>query len=403
MTGIRSRGLTRRAALRGLAATAGAAGLATAFPAPFVRADAAPVRIGLMLPYSGTYARLGAAITQGIELRLAEAGGRLGGRPVEFVRQDSEAAPPKATQLATKLINADKVDFLVGPVHSGVAMGMAKVARDEQTVMIVPNAGANQITRQFCAPNIFRTSFSLWQPAYPMGKVLLERGLKNVVLCYWDYGGGQQSAEGFREGFEPLGGTIVEDIGVPFPEVEFQAVLTKIASIGPDAVFTFFAGGGAVKFVTDYAAMGLKDSIPLFGSGFLTEGVIPAQGAAAEGVQTTLHYADTLDLPENQAFRSAYNEAFGEAPDVYAVQGYDAAQLIEAGLGAVGGDTGAREELLAALAGAEFASPRGPFSLSPSRNPVQNIYLREVRDGINQVLDVVHEGLADPGTGCRLA
>jgi branched-chain amino acid transport system substrate-binding protein len=395
--------VSRRSALRGMGLAAGGAALASAFPAPFVRAQAAPVKIGLMLPYSGTFARLGQAITNGIELRVQEAGGMLGGRKVEFVKQDSEAAPPKATQLATKLINSDKVDFLVGPVHSGVAMGMAKVARDEETIMVVPNAGADQITRQFCAPNIFRTSFTNWQPPHPMGKVLMDRGLKNVVLCYWDYGAGQQAMQGFRDGFEPLGGTIVEDIGVPFPDVEFQAVLTNIASIKPDAVFTFFAGGGAVKFVTDYAALGLKDSIPLFGSGFLTEGVTQAQGEAAEGIQTGLHYADTLDLPENKRFREAYSAAFEDEPDVYAVQGYDAAHLMEIGLGAVEGDTMARADMIAAMEKADFASPRGPFKMSPSHNPVQNIYLREVRNGVNEVVETIAEGLSDPGTGCSLS
>ncbi|MDX1711245.1 MAG: ABC transporter substrate-binding protein, partial [Rhodovibrionaceae bacterium] len=324
MTRIRTTA-TRRNVLKTLGAGAGLVAAASAFPAPFVRAQRAPVKIGVLLPYSGTYAKLGEAITNAMMLQIEQHGGQLAGRPIEVVRLDSEATPPKATENTTKLINAEKVDFLVGPVHSGVAMGMAKIAREEGTLTVIPNAGADQLTGVLCAPNIFRTSFSNWQPGYPLGKLLLERGIENVVTCFWNYGAGKQSAQGFKDGFEPHGGKVIKDIGVPFPDVEFQAVLTEIASIGPDAVYVFFAGGGAVKWVKDYAAAGLKGKIPLFSSGFLTEGVTQAQGAAAEGLETCLHYADTLDNPENAAFRAAYKERFGEEADVYGVQGYDTA------------------------------------------------------------------------------
>ena len=80
-----------------------------------------------------------------------------------------------------------------------------------------------------------------------MGKVLLEEGKKNVVLCYWGYGAGKQSAGGFKDSFVAGGGNVIKEIAIPFPKVEFQAALTEIASIKPEAVYVFFAGGGAVK------------------------------------------------------------------------------------------------------------------------------------------------------------
>ena len=380
---------------------AGAGALASLVPTRFAIGQQAKVRIGMLLPYSGTYAGLGDAITNAMELKFAELGGMVGGREIEIVKVDSEASPPKAAELTTKLINQEKVDFLVGPVHSGVAMAMAKIAREEGTMTIDPNAGADQITGALCAPNIFRTSFSNWQPGYPMGKVLLEEGKKNVVSCFWNYGAGQQSAQGFKDGFVPNGGNIVKEIGVPFPEVEFQAVLAEIASLKPDAVYTFFAGGGAVKFVKDWHAAGLKD-IELVGAGFLTEGVTKAQGEAAEGIRTTLHYADSLDNAANKAFRAAYIAKFGKEADVYAVQGYDAAELIRVGMDAVKGDTGAKAEMIKAMESATWDSPRGPFKLSAAHNPVQNIYLRQVQNGENVVLKVAQEALADPAKGCKM-
>jgi branched-chain amino acid transport system substrate-binding protein len=234
-----------------------------------------------------------------------------------------------------------------------------------------------------------------------MGKVLLEEGKKNVVSCFWNYGAGQQSAQGFKDGFVPSGGNIVKEIGVPFPEVEFQAVLAEIASLKPDAVYTFFAGGGAVKFVKDWHAAGLKD-IELVGAGFLTEGVTKAQGEAAEGIRTTLHYADSLDNAANKAFRAAYTAKFGKEADVYAVQGYDAAELIRVGMDAVKGDTGAKAEMIKAMESATWDSPRGPFKLSAAHNPVQNIYLRQVKNGDNVVLKIAEEALSDPAKGCKM-
>ncbi|MBK8906918.1 MAG: ABC transporter substrate-binding protein [Rhodospirillales bacterium] len=354
-----------------------------------------------MLPYSGTYAALGDAITNAVELKLAETGGKLGGREVELIKVDSEASPPKAAELTTKLINQEKVDFLVGPVHSGVAMAMVKIAREEGTITIDPNAGADAVTGPLCGPNIFRTSFSNWQPGHPLGKILVDEGKKNVVLCSWNYAAGKEMEQGFKDGFLPAGGTIVKEIGVTFPEVNFQAALTEIASIKPDAVYSFYAGGGAVKFVKDWHAAGLQ-GIELVGPGFLTEGVTGAQGEAAEGIRTTLHYADSLDTPANKAFRAAYKDRFGKEADVYAVQGYDAGELIRIGLEAVQGDTGEREAIIEAMAAAEFSSPRGPFKLSPSHNPVQNIYLRQVRNGDNVVVSTAAEALSDPAKGCKM-
>ncbi|MCP5036141.1 MAG: ABC transporter substrate-binding protein, partial [Rhodobacteraceae bacterium] len=196
----------------------------------------------------------------------------------------------------------------------------------------------------------------------------------------------------------------IKDIQVPFPDVEFQANLSEIAALKPDAVFAFFSGGGAVKFVKDYAAAGLKDNIPLYGPGFLTEGVSKAQGAAAEGIKTTLHYSGDLENAANQAFRRAYEKAYGKMPNVFSVQGYDAAALIINAMTLVGGDSGATSELIKAMAGARFPdSPRGPWHMSAAHNPVQDIYLREVRSGKQKLLGVAAKGLEDPATGCNMA
>lgn len=361
------------------------------------------VKVGVLLPYTGTFAALGTAITNGLKQAVQENGNKLGGRDVEYVIVDSEANPGKAPQNMSKLVIGEKVDVVIGPVHSGVAMGVIKVAREEGALTIIPNAGLNAATRQLCAPNIFRTSFSAWQTSYPMGQAAYDMGYREIVTMAWNFSFGKESAAAFEQGFEEAGGKVIKTILTPFPKVEFQSYLTDVASIKPDAVFTFYAGGGAVKFVKDYAAAGLKSSIPLLGSGFLTDGTLEAQGDAAEGVITTLHYADGLAVDKDAEFRAGYEKAWGKPADIYAVQGYDAGQLLVQALEKTGGNTDDKKALIAAMESVKIDSPRGEWSFTASHNPAQNIYLRKVVDGKNLVIATVANALEDPGTGCKMA
>jgi len=380
----------------------GAAAFSTLLPRRVFPATAAKLRIGLLLPYSGTYAALGHNITDAMKLAATEHGGKLGGRDVEWVAVDDESDPAKAPANVNKLIAGEKVDILTGPVHSGVAMAMMQIVRQENVLTIVTNAGAQAVTGSLCAPHVFRTSFSNWQTSYPCADVMLKAGHKKAVLMFWNYSFGQESMAAFKEGYVKGGGAVVKEIAVPFPNTEFQANLSEIASLKPDAVFVFFAGAGAAKFVKDYADAGLKDRIALYGSGFLTEGVLAAQGPAAEGIKTTLHYADGLDNPANHKFREAFKKATGREADVYAVAGYDTVHALAQALGKVKGDTSAQKELIAALEAVRFDSPRGPFRFSKAHNPIQDIYLRQVKGGKEVVLGVAMKQAEDPAAGCKM-
>ena len=361
-----------------------------------------PVRVGFMLPYTGTYAQLGTMIENGFKLYVQEQGGKLAGREIQYFKVDDESEPSKATDNVNKLIKRDQVDVLVGTVHSGVALAMAKAAKESNTLLIIPNAGSDAITGPLCASNIVRSSFTNWQPAFAMGKVAAEKGHKKAITITWNYGAGTESVKGFTEAFEKGGGKVVKELNLPFPGVEFQALLTEIAAQKPDAVYAFFAGGGAVKFVKDYAAAGLNKTIPLYGAGFLTDGTLEAQGAAAQGMLTTLHYADNLDTPRNNAFRKGFALTYQANADVYAVQGYDAAQILGAGLTAVKGDLAKRDLMTTAMRKVTVDSPRGKFTISPAGNPVQDIYLREAKGNNNEFRTVAVKALADPARGCKL-
>src|SRR5499433_2409752 len=193
------RGLSRRTFLAG--ASAAAAGVAVG---PWVQrsaAQGAPVKIGLVLPYTGVYAVLGESITQGMELVFARENFAVAGRKIEMIREDDEMKPPVGIRKTEKLIDSDNVDILTGPVHSGILMGMRDKVHNSKTILIVSNAGADDISRAKCSKWIFRTSFSNWQPCQPMGSWVAKNLSKEVFLTAPNYQAGKDMMGAFRETF----------------------------------------------------------------------------------------------------------------------------------------------------------------------------------------------------------
>jgi branched-chain amino acid transport system substrate-binding protein len=400
--------LTRRKFLAG--ASAATAGVAAG---PWVlrsHAQGGPIKIGVVLPYTGVYAVLGESITQAMELVFARENWTVAGRKIEMIKEDDEMKPPIGVRKTEKLIDSDKVDILTGPVHSGILMGMRDKVHNSKTILIVSNAGADAISRERCSKWIFRTSFSNWQPCQPMGGWVAKNVAKDVFQIAPNYQAGKDMMAAFRETFLPAGGKVIVEDYPKLGETDYAPYLTKIKNSGAKAVFAFFSGTDAVNFVKQYDQFGLKGSVKLTGAGFLTEpDVLPAQGNSALGILTGHFYTPVLDNPVNQRFVREFREKFGgKMPDGFACQGYDTAEVIVRALKAVNGNTQDKDKLVAAIAKIEFDSPRGRFRFDPkSQNVIQPyIYVREVREvagfGLTNVpIDKVAD-VRDPGTGCTL-
>jgi branched-chain amino acid transport system substrate-binding protein len=355
-----------------------------------------PIQVGLLIPTSGVYTLLGEDIRQGFELYLEEHDGALGGRPVETVEADEGETAETGVRAGQRLLNEDQVDAMVGIVSSAVALGLRDVVDEAQVPLVIANAGANDVTGARFSDYIFRTSFANRQPNFAMGEHLAAEGVTDVFAIAPDYAAGREQIAGFRESFEAGGGTVVGEVFPPFTTTQdYQPFLQQIRDSGAEAVYAFFSGGEAITFVQQYQQFGLAGEIPLYGPGFLTdETVLPTQGAAAEGVQTSLHYTALLENPVNEEFAAAYDEAYGEPPTVFAVGAYDAAQLLDLALTDFEGEIADDPEgFVEALEGVgELDSPRGPFALDEQHNPEQTFYLLEVQPGeggeyVNAVLD----------------
>jgi branched-chain amino acid transport system substrate-binding protein len=392
-------------------ATATAAGTAAAL-GPWVaraHAQAGPVKIGLVLPYTGVYAVLGESITQAMELVFARENWTVAGRKIEMIKEDDEMKPPVGIRKTEKLIDSDGVDILTGPVHSGILMGMRDKVHNSKTILIVSNAGADAISRERCSRWIFRTSFSNWQPCQPMGGWVAKNVSKEVFQIAPNYQAGKDMMTAFRETFLPAGGKVIAEDYPKLGETDYAPYITKIKQSGAKAVFAFFSGSDAVNFVKQYDQFGLKQAVKLTGAGFLVEpDVLPTQGASALGVISGHFYTPLLDNPTNQRFVKEFREKFtGKMPDGFACQGYDTAEVIVRALKAVNGNTQDKAKLVEVIEKLEFDSPRGRFRFDPkTHNVIQPyIYVREVKEvagGLNNVVIDRVANVADPGTGCTL-
>ncbi len=368
-------------------------------------AAAEEYKIGLLLPFSGVYAGLGAHIENGFNLGLEHYGGELGDNTVTLVREDTEAKPAVGLAKARKLVLQDRVDAIVGIVSSAVLGAVRDFAEGSKVPVIVANAGNNDMTGERCSPYIIRVSFSNAQMNRPMGDFMADQGIKKVYLMAPDYAAGHQMMEAFKETFLAKGGEIVGETYTPLHGTkDYGPFISAAKAANPDAIYVFYAGGAAIAFVKQYHDFGVKDEVPLYGAGFLTSpAYVQVQGEAADGITVGLHYVPSIDTPENKTFQDAYQAAHGKTGSEFAVAGYDAARLVVEAIKASGGD---KEKFDQELAKVSFNGPRGPLRLDPAtNNVVQNIYIFENRfqDGkVEQVvLDTIPD-VQDAPNGCSL-
>jgi branched-chain amino acid transport system substrate-binding protein len=350
-----------------------------------------PVKIGVLLPYSKVYAALGDSITKGMQLYFDSVNNIAGGRPITLIKEDEENDPQVSLTKTRKFIESDKVDLFTGVVSTTVVYALRDLLDSTKTISLISNAGGNDLTRKRKSPYIFRTSFTSWQVAFPLGPYVYQNVAKKVMLVAADYGFGHESADAFKDSFTKAGGSILGELYPPFPSTDFGAFLPKIAAAKPEAIFAFFSGSDAVNFLKQFADYGLGKDIKVTGSGFLVEqDVLPAQGAAASGAYSTLHWALTLDNAENKKFVTDYKTKFNAEANVFALQGYDTARVIVEALNSLKGDTSNKDNMIQAIRAVKFNSPRGPFVFDQKTNNVnQFIYYRQVRDTGGSLANVV--------------
>ena len=333
------------------------------------------IKIGVLVTLSGPAAVLGQQARDGFALAIKDLGGKMAGRDVDVVVVDDELKPDAAVVKAKGLLERDKVDFVVGPIFSNILQAIHKPIVDNNTFLISPNAGSSNFAGKECSPFFYVTSYQNDQVHEVLGKVAQDRGYKRVYVMVPNYQAGKDSAAGFKLDYK---GEIVEESYVPLGTLDFQVELSKIASLKPDAVFTFMPGGMGVSLVKQYKQAGLAEKIPFLSAFTVDESTLPAQQDAAIGMFGGADWAPDLNTPQNKKFVAEYEAAYNSVPATYAFQAYDAAMLIDSAVKAVKGDLKNKDAVSAALKKAEFTSLRGDFKFNVNGYPIQNFYLTKV-------------------------
>jgi len=333
------------------------------------------LKIGVIVTLSGPAAALGQQVRDGFALAIKDLGGKMAGRDVEVMVADDELKPDGAVSKVKGLLERDKVDFVVGPIFSNILQAIHKPVTDSKTFLISPNAGPSSYAGKNCSPFFYVTSYQNDQVHEVLGKVAQDRGYKRVYVLVPNYQAGKDSAAGFKLDYK---GEIVEESYMPLGSLDFQVELSKIASLKPDAVFTFMPGGMGVGLVKQYKQAGLADKIPVLSAFTVDESTLPAQQDAAVGMFGGANWAPNLDNPQNRKFVSAYEAAYNSVPGTYAMQGYDAAMLIDSAVKSVKGDLANKEAVSSALKKADFTSLRGGFKFNTNGYPIQDFYLTKV-------------------------
>lgn len=343
-----------------------------------------PLRIGQLLTLSGALGSVGLDLQKGFVTYIRQNRSRLGGRRVELFVEDDAGDPRTALQKAEKLVSEREVDIVTGVVASNVAIALRNFFHSEKVPLVISNAAADELTRDEASPYIFRAAYTNYMIGASMGRWFYRNIAKDrVVTAAPNYSAGQEIIAGFVDTYRRAGGKIEEQVFPPFGTVtDYQPFLSQIQSARPSAVFAFFPGGDAIRFVRQYSEFGLKRSIPLHGA-FMTDpaAVLNAQGSAAQGVGTSAIWAAELKNKRNARFLATYDRLYASEPSTFAATGHNAAQLIDEALKKVRGDTRDMARFLRAMKNVgTFETPSGKFTLDPrTQNPIRTFYLRQAR------------------------
>ncbi|MDU1668028.1 MAG: ABC transporter substrate-binding protein [Bradyrhizobium sp.] len=335
------------------------------------------IKIGFVSTFSGPTAVIGNDMRNSFELALDHLGRKMNGKPVEVIYEDDQQKPDVGKQKTEKLVQSDKVDFIVGYIWSNVLLASLKTAVDSQTFLISANAGPSQLAGELCSPYVFSTSWQNDQTPAAMGLYMNQKGVKSVFLIGPNYAAGKDMLAGLKSTFK--GQIVGEEYTVWPSQLDFSAELSKARASGAESIFVFYPGAAGVQFLNQYVQAGLKEKMPLYTAFTVDELSLPLQKDNAIGVPGAQEWVNDLPNEQNKTFVADYRKKYtGLRPTYYGAQAYDAAQLINSAVVAVKGDTSKKDAMKAEMEKANFKSLRGAFKFGNNHIPIQSFYLQDV-------------------------
>lgn len=396
--------LDRRQVLKLMAALGGgglasACGTANSLTEDGVPISTVPVRIGMVAPSTGGYKALGDELRNGFQLFLDQNNNRLGGHPVEMVHADEGATADSGKAAVESLLKQDVV-ALTGVVDSSVMLNIRDTVEQAKVPLIASNASPTSLQS---VVYIWRTSYVNDEAGRALGPYVKKRLKSSSRVCTISPNtpAGRDAVKGFRESFGASDTRLrppiwVGDVASPSDTVLHQRI-GELMQQHPQAIFCFFAGNSAVRFLRQLYEAGYRKQV--YGPGFLTEGGVLNNLTAqeAKGIITALNYSSDLNNRANRMFASAYRKAQNRPPSTYAMASFDAAQVLDKAIRIAGDQLNPRELNLALGRIGQVDSPRGPWQFNQPRTPQQKWYLRRVEFDGRTLSNVLVEKLGTLG------
>ena len=310
--------------------------LSLLFAVGTVVAGPSPIKIGALFICSGKVGGYGKHAEQAIKLAVDEinAGGGILGRPLTATVKDTRLKKDVMLEIAEKFVNEDKVDFLMGPTSSGLAMALTQFARENKKILIATQAAADALTGAKLHPYIFSTLSNAMMHSRSGAYLLASKPYKRYMCIGPDYSYGHSSWEMFKTKLKELRPD-VEIVGELFPKFladDYSAYIKQIQEAKPEVVWSPLWGGDAVTFIKQALPTGMfkqvKFAFPCAGA---LEVLVPMGKDMPEGVYVSSRYFfPTPDSSLNRNFVKAYQERYKEYPDYMAGETYAGVYFIKA-------------------------------------------------------------------------
>jgi branched-chain amino acid transport system substrate-binding protein len=350
------------------------AALVVAFCAVGTAIAQSPIKIGYLGTFSGPVGVLGQDMYDGFMLAVEQNGGKLGGVPVQIIKEDDQFKPEVATQIVQKLIEKEHVPIITGVAGSNVMMAVQRPITEKEVFLIGANAGPSPIAGAQCSPYQFIASWQNDSWAEAAGKYATDKGYKRMMLLATNYQAGKDAIQGFKKFYK---GEVVDEIYTGLTQPDFSAEISQIAAKNPDGVFAFLPGLG-VNFVRQYQQAGLLKKLPLLTVGMVDGTTLPALKDAAVGLTAVHFWAPDMDNPVSKQFVDAYEKKYNRIPSNFSAQGYDSALLLDAAIGKVKGNVADKQAFMAALKEGSTKSVRGTLKFNNNHFPINDWYAFEV-------------------------
>jgi branched-chain amino acid transport system substrate-binding protein len=299
--------------------------LGVASPFPIQARGEEPVKIGMIEPLTGVYAKLAEAELGGARLALDEvnqSGGILG-RQLQLLIEDSENDIATGVAKTRQLIERDQVDFILGDLNSAVALAMTRVTAEKRKLHIVTGGHIDEITGRHCSWNVFRICKTTTMEANAIAGTLVEKFGNKWYFLTPDYAYGYALQAAFERKLREHGGTWASDV-LPLGTVDYTQSLLNARTYRPDVLIDMMGGEDQTKSLSQIVRFGLAQDMAVGGALFELESILDVSDAARIGWWTMEWWWNQANNPPVQEFNEAIRRRTGRAPSARNWFGYAA-------------------------------------------------------------------------------